>query len=102
MVVPIPIICYLYVEPYALILNYFLLCKSSIECLHICFCNAGITGTGITWTCNPIIAGRRGCSELFMALATYIYNDATDFEVDKINKTNRPSVREKLLRDNLS
>jgi geranylgeranylglycerol-phosphate geranylgeranyltransferase len=28
----------------------------------------------------------------FMALATYIYNDIADMEVDKINKTNRPSV----------
>jgi 4-hydroxybenzoate polyprenyltransferase len=27
-----------------------------------------------------------------MALATYIYNDIADFEVDKINKTNRPTV----------
>ncbi len=32
------------------------------------------------------------CASYFMALATYIYNDMTDFEVDKINKTNRPSV----------
>jgi geranylgeranylglycerol-phosphate geranylgeranyltransferase len=32
------------------------------------------------------------CASYFMALATYIYNDITDFEVDKINKTNRPSV----------
>jgi geranylgeranylglycerol-phosphate geranylgeranyltransferase len=32
------------------------------------------------------------CASYFMALAAYIYNDITDFEVDKINKTNRPSV----------
>jgi 4-hydroxybenzoate polyprenyltransferase len=32
------------------------------------------------------------CASYFMALATYMYNDITDFEVDKINKTNRPSV----------
>jgi geranylgeranylglycerol-phosphate geranylgeranyltransferase len=28
----------------------------------------------------------------FLGLATYVYNDLTDFEVDNINKTNRPSV----------
>ncbi len=32
------------------------------------------------------------CASYFMALATYIYNDIVDFEVDKINKTNRPSM----------
>jgi geranylgeranylglycerol-phosphate geranylgeranyltransferase len=32
------------------------------------------------------------CASYFMALATYIYNDIVDFKVDKINKTNRPSV----------
>ncbi|MDQ4056596.1 MAG: UbiA family prenyltransferase [Thermoproteota archaeon] len=31
----------------------------------------------------------------FLGLATYVYNDLTDFEVDNINKTNRPSVTEK-------
>jgi geranylgeranylglycerol-phosphate geranylgeranyltransferase len=41
---------------------------------------------------NPIIASGVVVASYFMALATYIYNDATDFEVDKINKTNRPSV----------
>lgn len=41
---------------------------------------------------DPIIAGSVVAASYFMALATYIYNDATDFEVDKINKTNRPSV----------
>jgi geranylgeranylglycerol-phosphate geranylgeranyltransferase len=41
---------------------------------------------------DPIIAGSMIVASYLMALATYIYNDATDFEVDKINKTNRPSV----------
>jgi geranylgeranylglycerol-phosphate geranylgeranyltransferase len=37
----------------------------------------------------------------FMALATYIYNDISDFEVDNINKTNRPSVTGKATRRQL-
>jgi geranylgeranylglycerol-phosphate geranylgeranyltransferase len=38
------------------------------------------------------IAIRVVSASYFMALATYIYNDITDFELDKINQTNRPSV----------
>ncbi|MBV9178947.1 MAG: UbiA family prenyltransferase [Nitrososphaeraceae archaeon] len=41
---------------------------------------------------NPIVASSVVIASYFMALATYIYNDVTDFELDKINKTNRPSV----------
>lgn len=38
----------------------------------------------------------------FLALATYTYNDVTDFEVDRINKTNRPSVTGKASRKELT
>jgi geranylgeranylglycerol-phosphate geranylgeranyltransferase len=38
------------------------------------------------------IAIRVVSASYFMALASYIYNDITDFELDKINQTNRPSV----------
>jgi geranylgeranylglycerol-phosphate geranylgeranyltransferase len=41
---------------------------------------------------NYHIAVRIVFSSYIMALATYIYNDIADLEVDKINKTNRPSV----------
>lgn len=37
-----------------------------------------------------------------LALATYTYNDVTDFEVDRINKTNRPSVTGNASRKELS
>jgi 4-hydroxybenzoate polyprenyltransferase len=40
-------------------------------------------------------------SSYLMALATYIYNDIVDYEVDKINKTNRPSVSGKAMRRDL-
>lgn len=50
---------------------------------------------------NPVIASGVVVASYFMALATYIYNDATDFEVDKINKTNRPSVTGKTTRKQL-
>ena len=37
----------------------------------------------------------------WLGLATYVYNDLTDFEVDKINKTNRPSVSGKVTKNQL-
>jgi geranylgeranylglycerol-phosphate geranylgeranyltransferase len=40
-------------------------------------------------------------SSYLMALAAYIYNDIVDCEVDKINKTNRPSVSGKATRRQL-
>lgn len=40
-------------------------------------------------------------SSYLMALATYIYNDIVDCKVDKINKTNRPSVSGKATRREL-
>ena len=36
-----------------------------------------------------------------LGLATYVYNDLTDFEVDKINKTNRPSIPGKATKNRL-
>jgi geranylgeranylglycerol-phosphate geranylgeranyltransferase len=38
----------------------------------------------------------------WLGLATYVYNDLTDFEVDKINKTNRPSVTGKVTKNQLT
>jgi geranylgeranylglycerol-phosphate geranylgeranyltransferase len=50
---------------------------------------------------NPVIASGVVIASYFMALATYIYNDVTDFELDKINKTNRPSVTGKATKKQL-
>ena len=54
-----------------------------------------ITGIDYIITIQVVIAS------YFMALATYIYNDIADMEVDKINKTNRPSVTGKSTRKQL-
>jgi geranylgeranylglycerol-phosphate geranylgeranyltransferase len=50
---------------------------------------------------NPVIASGVVIASYFMALATYVYNDVTDFELDKINKTNRPSVTGKATKKQL-
>jgi len=49
-------------------------------------------------TLDYSIAIRVVFSSYLMALATYIYNDMADYEVDKINKINRPSVTGKATR----
>ncbi|HEX7207630.1 MAG TPA: hypothetical protein VF233_05565, partial [Nitrososphaeraceae archaeon] len=41
---------------------------------------------------DPFVVIRTVIGSYFLGLATYVYNDLTDFEVDKINKINRPSV----------
>ena len=40
-------------------------------------------------------------SSYLLGLATYVYNDFTDFQVDKINKTNRPSIKDRLTKRHL-
>jgi geranylgeranylglycerol-phosphate geranylgeranyltransferase len=41
---------------------------------------------------DPITAVKAVTASYFLALGAYVYNDMTDLEVDKINRTNRPSV----------
>lgn len=50
---------------------------------------------------DPIIAAKAVTASYFLALGAYVYNDITDFEVDKINKTNRPSVTGKATKSQL-
>ncbi len=52
-------------------------------------------------TLDPFVAFRVILASYFLALATYVYNDVTDFEVDKINKTNRPTVTGKATKTEL-
>jgi geranylgeranylglycerol-phosphate geranylgeranyltransferase len=51
---------------------------------------------------DALVGLRVAASCYFLALATYIYNDVTDFEVDRVNKTNRPSVTGNASRKQLS
>jgi geranylgeranylglycerol-phosphate geranylgeranyltransferase len=41
---------------------------------------------------DPFLVISTVIGSYFLGLATYVYNDLTDFEVDKINKIRRPSV----------
>jgi 4-hydroxybenzoate polyprenyltransferase len=52
-------------------------------------------------TIDPYLVTRTVLGSYFLGLATYVYNDLTDFEVDKINKTNRPSVTGKTTKPQL-
>jgi geranylgeranylglycerol-phosphate geranylgeranyltransferase len=51
---------------------------------------------------NPYTAVSIVTGSYWLGLATYVYNDLTDFEVDKINKTNRPSVTGKVTKNQLT
>jgi len=51
---------------------------------------------------NPYIAVGIVTASYWLGLAAYVYNDLTDFEVDKINKTNRPSVTGKVTKSQLT
>jgi geranylgeranylglycerol-phosphate geranylgeranyltransferase len=51
---------------------------------------------------NPYIAVGIVTASYWLGLAAYVYNDLTDFEVDRINKTNRPSVTGKVTKNQLS
>src|ERR687890_983928 len=50
---------------------------------------------------NPYTAVSIVTGSYWLGLATYVYNDLTDFEVDKINKTNRPSVTGRVTKNQL-
>jgi geranylgeranylglycerol-phosphate geranylgeranyltransferase len=50
---------------------------------------------------DPLLVIRTVIGSYFLGLATYVYNDLTDFEVDKINKTHRPSVTGKTTKPQL-
>ena len=50
---------------------------------------------------NPFIGAGIVTASYWLGLAAYVYNDLTDFDVDKINKTNRPSVTGKVTKNQL-
>jgi geranylgeranylglycerol-phosphate geranylgeranyltransferase len=50
---------------------------------------------------NPYIAAGIVTGSYWLGLATYVYNDLTDFEVDKINKINRASVTGKATKNQI-
>jgi geranylgeranylglycerol-phosphate geranylgeranyltransferase len=50
---------------------------------------------------NPYIVASIVAGSYWLGLATYVYNDLTDFDVDKINRTKRPSVAGKATKKQL-
>jgi geranylgeranylglycerol-phosphate geranylgeranyltransferase len=60
-----------------------------------------ITGSHGFANLNFLIVTSAVIASYLMALAIYIYNDLTDFELDKINKTNRPFITGKATKQQL-
>ncbi|MEM2759344.1 MAG: UbiA family prenyltransferase [Nitrososphaerales archaeon] len=50
---------------------------------------------------DPFVALRAVLASYFLALATYTYNDITDFDVDRINRSNRPIAAGKSTKNEL-
>ena len=70
---------------------YYVKARSNVYIFAFATLVSSILGSRIT-TIDYTISIQVVIASYFMALATYIYNDIADMEVDKINKTNRPSV----------
>jgi geranylgeranylglycerol-phosphate geranylgeranyltransferase len=79
---------------------YYVKARSNVYIFAFATLVSSILGSHIT-TIDYIISIQVVIASYFMALATYIYNDIADMEVDKINKTNRPSVTGKSTRKQL-
>ncbi|HJT49463.1 MAG TPA: UbiA family prenyltransferase [Nitrososphaeraceae archaeon] len=79
---------------------YYVKARSNVYIFAFATLVSSILGSHIT-TLDYIISIQAVVASYFMALATYIYNDIVDMEVDKINKTNRPSVTGKSTRKQL-
>lgn len=79
---------------------YYVKARSNVYIFAFATLVSSILGSHTT-TINYSISIQVVIASYFMALATYIYNDIADMEVDKINKTNRPSVTGKSTRKQL-
>jgi len=81
--------------------TYYVKARSNVYIFAFATLVSSILGSHIT-TIDYNISIRVVIASYFMALATYIYNDIADMEIDKINKTNRPSVTGKSTRKQLT
>jgi geranylgeranylglycerol-phosphate geranylgeranyltransferase len=79
---------------------YYVKARSNVYIFAFATLVSSILGDRIT-TIDYTISIQVVIASYFMALATYIYNDIIEMEVDKINKTNRPSVTGKSTRKQL-
>jgi geranylgeranylglycerol-phosphate geranylgeranyltransferase len=79
---------------------YYVKARSNVYIFAFATLVSSILGSHIS-TIDYSISVQVVIASYFMALATYIYNDIADMEVDKINKTNRPSVTGKSTRKQL-
>jgi geranylgeranylglycerol-phosphate geranylgeranyltransferase len=75
---------------YLRILAYYVKARSNVYIYA--FATAITLLLGSQGSVDPLIFGSAVVASYFLALATYVYNDMTDLEVDKINKLSRPAV----------
>jgi geranylgeranylglycerol-phosphate geranylgeranyltransferase len=90
---------YKYIKFFRIFANYMKTRTAPIYCFPVATLITIILGE--QGTIDPYLVTRTVLGSYFLGLATYVYNDLTDFEVDKINKTNRPSVTGKTTKPQL-
>lgn len=90
---------YKYIKFFRIFANYMKTRTAPIYCFPVATLITVILGE--QGNIDPFLAIRMVIGSYFLGLATYVYNDLTDFEVDKINKTNRPSITGKTTKPQL-
>lgn len=90
---------YKYIKFFFIFANYIKTRTAPIYCFPVATLITVILGE--QGNIDPYLVIRTVLGSYFLGLATYVYNDFTDFEVDKINKTNRPSVTGKTTKPQL-
>ena len=90
---------YKYIKFFFIFANYIKTRTAPIYCFPVATLITVILGE--QGNIDPFLVIRTVLGSYFLGLATYVYNDFTDFEVDKINKTNRPSVTGKTTKPQL-
>jgi 4-hydroxybenzoate polyprenyltransferase len=90
---------YKYIKFFRIFANYMKTRTAPIYCFPVATLITIILGE--QGNIDPYLVIRTVLGSYFLGLATYVYNDLTDFEVDKINKTNRPSVTGKTTKPQL-
>jgi geranylgeranylglycerol-phosphate geranylgeranyltransferase len=90
---------YKYIKFFRIFANYIKMRTAPIYCFPVATLITVILGE--QGNIDPYLVIRTVLGSYFLGLATYVYNDLTDFEGDKINKINRPSVTGKTTKPQL-
>ena len=81
-----------YLVQYFKVIVYYAKARSNVYIFAFATFISLLLGSSGNFSANSGVAVSAVISSYLLALSTYVYNDATDLQVDKINGTKRPSV----------